>query len=175
MKVLKTIINIIKKVEFILLALMLGVIVTATFLQVLGRFTPLPFSSVFEELSTFLFVWMSMIGAGACVREGSHMSMDFVVSFLPENKKIYSKLLNDLVAIFIGIVIVYCASLLIPRLQRTGMLSAAMQLPLWINNLAAPTGGALIAFWGIHNVVLDIYSIVKNKALPENGDVSKED
>ena len=174
MKVIKTIIDIIKKVEYVLLALMLGVIVAATFLQVIGRYTPLPFSSVFEELSTFLFVWMSMIGAGACVRDGSHMCMDFVVSFLPENKKIYSKLLNDLVAIFIGVVIVYCASLLIPRLQKTGMLSAAMQLPLWINNLAAPTGGVLIAFWGIHNVVLDIYSIVTRKPL-QGGTVSKED
>ena len=174
MKVIKTIINIIKKVEFVLLALMLGVIVGATFLQVIGRYTPLPFSSVFEELSTFLFVWMSMIGAGACVRDGSHMSMDFLVSFLPENKKIYSKLLNDLVAIFVGVIIVYCSTLLIPRLQRTGMLSAAMQLPLWINNLAAPTGAALVAFWGVHNVILDIYSIVTGKPL-KGGNVSKED
>ena len=174
MKVIKTIINIIKKVEFVLLALMLGVIVGATFLQVIGRYTPLPFSSVFEELSTFLFVWMSMIGAGACVRDGSHMSMDFLVSFLPENKKIYSKLLNDLVAIFVGVIIVYCSSLLIPKLQRTGMLSAAMQLPLWINNLAAPTGAVLVVFWGIHNVVLDIYSIVTGKPL-KGGNVSKED
>ena len=174
MKVIKTIIDIIKKVEFVILALMLGVIVAATFLQVIGRYTPLPFSSVFEELSTFLFVWMSMIGAGACVREGSHMSMDFLVSFLPENKKIYSKLLNDLVAIFVGVIIVYCSTLLIPRLQRTGMLSAAMQLPLWINNLAAPTGAALVAFWGVHNVILDIYSIVTGKPL-QGGNVSKED
>lgn len=174
MKVIKTIINIIKKVEFVILALMLGVIVAATFLQVIGRYTPLPFSSVFEELSTFLFVWMSMIGAGACVRDGSHMSMDFLVSFLPENKKIYSKLLNDLVAIFVGVIIVYCSTLLIPKLQRTGMLSAAMQLPLWINNLAAPTGAALVAFWGVHNVILDIYSIVTGKPL-KGGNVSKED
>ena len=79
MKAIKTIIDIIRKIESVLLVLILAVIVVTTFLQVIGRFTPLPLKSVFEEVATFAFVWMVMIGGGACAREASHMTMDFVV------------------------------------------------------------------------------------------------
>lgn len=175
MKVIQSILNIIKKIEYVLLVAILGTIVLTTFLQVIGRFTPLPFSSKFEELATFAFVWATMIGAGACVREGGHMSMDFVTSFVPDDKKVFFKLLNDVVAVFIGVAIVYCSAMLIPKLQRTGMTSAAMDLPLWIQNLSVPVGGSLIALWGGTNIAGDIRCIIKKEPLPNQSGAGREE
>ena len=165
MKAIKTIINVIKKIESIILVLILAVIVATTFLQVIGRFTPLPLKSVFEEVATFSFVWMVMIGGGACAREGSHMTMDFVVSHFPVKAKPWVKLLGDICGCGVGIGLIYAASILIPRTKRAGMLSAVMMLPIWIQNLSLAIGAGLILFWSALNIVQDIYTISTGKQL----------
>ena len=57
------ILNIIKKIEEGILFLFLAVILLACFFQVIGRYTPLPFSSAFEEIAVNLFIWMTLLGA----------------------------------------------------------------------------------------------------------------
>jgi C4-dicarboxylate transporter DctQ subunit len=165
MKAIKTIIDIIRKIESVLLVLILAVIVVTTFLQVIGRFTPLPLKSVFEEAATFSFAWMVMIGGGACAREGSHMTMDFVVSHFPAKAKPWVKLLGDICGCGMGIGLIYAASILIPRTRRAGMLSAVMMLPIWIQNLSLAIGAGLILFWSALNIIQDVYAIVKGKQL----------
>ena len=67
---LNKILNVIKKIEDTILIILLGVIVLTTFLQVLGRFTPLTFSSAFEELATASFICATMFGSAVWVRTG---------------------------------------------------------------------------------------------------------
>ena len=163
MKPLRAAVNFIKKLESTLLILILAVIVAATFFQVLGRFTPIPLKSVFEEAATFAFVWLIMIGGGACAREGTHMTMDFAVSFLPPAARKWSRLFGDLCGCAFGAGIIACAFILIPIIRRAGMVSAVMQLPIWIQNLSLAVGAALILFWSAVNVCRDVYSIVTGK------------
>ena len=165
MKAIRCIIDVIKKIESALLVLILAVIVITTFLQVIGRFTPLPLKSVFEEVATFGFVWLVMIGGGACAREGSHMTMDFVVSYMPKLGKQISKLLGDICGAGIGVGLLYAAKILIPKVKRAGMLSSCMQLPIWIQNLSLALGAALILFWSILNIVQDVYTMTTGKTL----------
>lgn len=176
MKVVKGILNVIKALEkFVLIALFI-IIVLTTFLQVIGRYTPLPFSGVFEEIATFSFVWATMIGAGTCVREGGHMTMDFVVSYLPQSKKIYVKLASDIAAALVGFGIIRAAKMLIPRVRRAGMLSGSLRLPLWIQNLAVPVGASLILLWAVVNIVEDLHTIFRGERLPDPpADAVKED
>lgn len=165
MKVIRCIIDIIKKLEALLLILILAVIVTTTFLQVIGRFTPLPLKSVFEEVATFSFVWLVMIGGGACAREGSHMTMDFVVSYLPKLGKQISKLIGDICGCAVGAGLIKAAIKLIPKIKKAGMLSAVMRLPIWMQNLSLSIGAGLIIFWSALNIIEDIYEIVTKKNL----------
>ena len=167
MKVIRAILNGIKALEKIILIALFIIIVLTTFLQVIGRYTPLPFSGVFEEVATFSFVWATMIGAGTCAREGGHMTMDFLVSYVPQSKKIYFKLFSDIVATVVGCGLIVAASQLIPRVRRAGMLSGSLRLPLWIQNLSIPVAAALIVLWSIVNIVTDIHSIAHGERLPE--------
>ena len=59
MDVFRKIIDIIRKIETVILVFILAVIVVTTFLQVIGRFTPLPLKSVFEEVRTISTMTMS--------------------------------------------------------------------------------------------------------------------
>ncbi len=176
MKVVKGFLNVIKTLEKIALIALFIIIVITTFLQVIGRYTPLPFSGVFEELATFSFVWATMIGAGTCVREGGHMTMDFVVSYLPKSRKIFVKLASDIVGALVGFGIIRAAKMLIPRVKRAGMLSGSLRLPLWIQNLAVPVGASLILLWSVVNIVEDIHTIIRGERLPDPpADAVKED
>ena len=56
MKAIKTILSVIKKIEYVILVAIFCIIVVTTFLQVIGRYTPIPFSGTFEEIATFSFV-----------------------------------------------------------------------------------------------------------------------
>lgn len=97
------ILNIIKKIEEGILFLFLAVILLACFFQVIGRYTPLPFSSAFEEIAVNLFIWMTLLGAGVCVRTHSHMRMDIIDTFLPEKIKPYVDMIRELI---VGVVFV---------------------------------------------------------------------
>jgi TRAP-type C4-dicarboxylate transport system permease small subunit len=176
MKVIRAILNGIKTLEKIILIALFIIIVLTTFLQVIGRYTPLPFSGVFEEVATFSFVWATMIGAGTCAREGGHMTMDFLVSYVPKSKKIFFKLFSDIVATVVGCGLIIAATQLIPRVRRAGMLSGSLRLPLWIQNLAVPVAAALIILWSVVNIVTDIQTIAHGESLPEpKTDEIKED
>ena len=64
------ILNIIKKIEEGILFLFLAVILLACFFQVIGRYTPLPFSSAFEEIAVNPFYLDDTFG-GWCMRANS--------------------------------------------------------------------------------------------------------
>ena len=160
MKVIDSITKVLTAIEKILLIVILSVIVITTFLEVVIRYTPIHLAGIWDEIATFAFVWLTMIGAGACVREGSHMTMDFVVSFFPESSKKYLAILNDLCATAVGYGILYAAKILLPKTKKAGMLSAALELPIWIQSSALAFGAALITFWAIINLIKDIRTIV---------------
>jgi TRAP-type transport system small permease protein len=66
-----------------LLALLLGVLTTCVFLQVLVRFVfkyPLPWT---EEVARLAFVYSIFVGATVAVRENDHISVDVVLAALP--------------------------------------------------------------------------------------------
>ena len=156
------ILNIIKKIEEGILFLFLAVILLACFFQVIGRYTPLPFSSAFEEIAVNLFIWMTLLGAGVCVRTHSHMRMDIIDTFLPEKIKPYVDMIRELI---VGVVFGYAAIIVasyIPVVKRTGILYYAM-----------PVGFGLMVFWSIVNIVMDIKKIRNGDAgLDESDSVS---
>ena len=48
-----------------------------------------------EELSRFLFVWMTFIGAVVVLREHGHLGMDSVIKLLPLNGARVAKIISD--------------------------------------------------------------------------------
>ena len=76
-----------KVVEFVLAALLLGMVVMV-FGNVVLRYVFNSGIDVSEELSRFFFVWLTFIGAIVAMHEGSHLGMDTVVSKLGRRGKI---------------------------------------------------------------------------------------
>jgi len=159
MKVIDSISKVLVKIEKVLLVFFMAVIVLTTFIEVVIRYTPIQLAGIWDEIATFAFVWATMIGAGACVREGSHMTMDFVVSFFPKSTKKFFDIFYNLCAGAVGVGVLYAAAKLLPKTKRAGMLSAALQLPIWIQNSALAVGAVLMTFWAVINLIKGIYAL----------------
>lgn len=152
--------NTIKKIENIILILLMTAIVLTTFMQVLGRFTPIPFTSAFEELAIAAFIWMTMFGSAVCVRAGGHICMDIIASILPKDKVVYTEIWQYLITLIFSVAVVSITLNLIPSVKRAGMVSASLNIPVYFHYYALVIGFALMSFWSVVGIGEQVQTIV---------------
>lgn len=116
-----------------------------TFLNVVLRYvfkTGLPWA---EELVRYLMIAISFLGIDICLREAKHLGMDFVFQFVgPRGNAVLTAIIN-LIGLAFSLAVAYLGGQLTIKVFRTGQLSAALQVPMWIFYLVMPVGGALAA------------------------------
>ena len=139
--------------------LMLGM-VTSSFLQVVFRLVlkqPLSWS---EELSRYLFVWLTFIGGALMVSESGHFKMDLITAFLKGRWiQIINIIVNIALAIFSIVLIVYGAKLVkMVYTQKSPALGISMSIPYFV----LPLNGVLSIVHIISNITDDL-KILFNK------------
>lgn len=87
-----------KLLEFILFLCMTGMVVMV-FGNVVLRYGFNSGILISEELSRFLFIWMTFIGAVVVLRERGHLGMDTIVRMLPLGGAKAAKAISDLLII----------------------------------------------------------------------------
>ena len=117
-----------------------------TFLNVLSRFFLHMSLSFSEEIVTGLFVLASLAGASVAVRDGSHLGLDYLVSFMPKTVQKALALLANLLGIVMCSVILYYGVFMVADEYVSGQLSATMQWPEWIYGSTVPLGASLLTF-----------------------------
>lgn len=130
-----------KLVEIIIIA-MFGLLVLVVFSQVIARFV---FNDPFrwsEELARYLQVWMIILTSSICIREGTHLAVDYATHMLPFVCRKLLKLLALLLMMFYLIIVTVYGARIVSVI--TGQVSPAMQIPIYIVYLAVPIGGSLM-------------------------------
>lgn len=84
-----------RALEFILVAC-LGAMVVMVLGNVILRYTLNSGIDMSEEMSRYLFVWLTFIGAVVAFREGAHLGVDSLVAHLPRTGKMVCLVLSDL-------------------------------------------------------------------------------
>jgi len=114
-----------------LLSLILWAIVVIMFIQVIARYIFNSSLTWSEEVSRYLFIWLSFIGMSYCVKKGSHMRIDIIEQFFP-------KLKNGLMVIgdvcFLGFTLYMIGPgfTVIQSLKNSGQTSPAAGIPMYI-------------------------------------------
>jgi C4-dicarboxylate transporter DctQ subunit len=85
-----------------------------------------------EELSRYMTILITFVGAGICVRTGAHFSMDAVVQYSPDRLKHLLKALANLVSAVIMIVVFYFAWVQIEKLHRFSATTPSLRIPMFI-------------------------------------------
>ena len=139
-----------RAVEYVV-SLMLLVMVIVVFLQVIFRFvlhSSLPWS---EELSRYILVWISFLGASIGVRRGAHIGVEVVTNLLPYGlKKGVSLLATLCAAAFFVLMVVYGYKILS---IVSGQLSPAMEISMAIPYSSIFVGGILMFLYSIDTAI----------------------
>ena len=101
MKAIRTLDKIINTFLKIVVVLMLGTMSVVVFAQVVFRIVhmSIPWS---EELSKYLLIWCTFLGAALCVRKGSLVGLEFLGNLLPETaRKVLKTLVNIAVCVLL--------------------------------------------------------------------------
>lgn len=125
------------KVCSVIVVTMIACMVLATSLQIICRvfFNALSWS---EEVTRYLLVWSTFIGAGCVYKRGGHIKVTFAQDMLPPKlKKAAQVLVHMLCGAFFAIALFYGFKYMN---RQGGQLSAAMRIPMRLVYMAIPVG-----------------------------------
>jgi len=147
-----------------LLVLALAAMVAMVFGNVVLRYAFDSGITVSEELSRFLFVWLTFLGAVAVMRQGGHLGFDLVVRALPRAGRQACRIVSDL--LMLGCCVIF-------------LLGAWSQTVLNLSNLAPVSGvplgwayaAAVVSAVGLFLLIAtDLFAALRNEDPPEPQD-----
>ncbi len=82
----KKVVNILGKIEESFLGYLLLLIVALLFINVILRFFGMALDWT-DEFARYGIIWVTFIGAGACVVKGGHIGVDAIVTLLSDRNR----------------------------------------------------------------------------------------
>jgi C4-dicarboxylate transporter DctQ subunit len=138
------------RLEEATLALTLLGLSLLAFVQVAARYIFGLSFTWFEELSRYLGVFMTFLGAGLGVKYGLHFSMDFVVKRTPAPLARGMRLLVALIAMALFLTLAWLGAQHCAKLLRFNALSPALKIPMFWVYLPIPCFSLVMAGrWGL--------------------------
>jgi len=136
----------IERLEEALLALLLAVMVSITFMQVIARYI-FNYSFVWAlEVTTVLFAWLIFIGMSYGVRMGSHIGVDALVKSLGPTASRVVGIAASVLCIVYALIITIGGYQYVRKMYDVGILMQDVPIEQWIPRLVLPLGFALLAF-----------------------------
>jgi TRAP-type C4-dicarboxylate transport system permease small subunit len=130
------------RAEAYFLGVLVAVMTLTTLLQVIFRYAlndPLVWS---EELARFIFVWISLVGAGAALRTGGHFGLDlFYRKLSAAGRSGVAVLISAIIALFAAVLLVYGIR---ETIQASLQLAPSLQIRMHWAYAALPVGAALM-------------------------------
>lgn len=142
------------KVIEALLAVIFGLLVIDVVWQVVSRYVVGQSSSFTEEFARFSLIWLTVLGAAHINgSKDGHLSMDFLLTKLPEDKKIKrQKIIQIMMAVFALVIMVIGGGNLVYITLSLGQTSSALQVPLGFVYAIVPISGLIIIFFSYYNI-----------------------
>jgi len=160
----------IEKLEEYLLAVLLAVMVSITFTQVIARYI-FNYSFVWAlEVTTVLFAWLIFIGMSYGVRVGSHIGVDALVRSLgPKAARIVGSI-AALLCIVYSVIVTIGGYQYVKKMHEVGILMQDVPIEQWIPRLVLPIGFSLLAL----RFGQVLYRLVRGREAHLLGDEAKE-
>ncbi|MDU5085992.1 MAG: TRAP transporter small permease [Anaerococcus vaginalis] len=147
---MKKTLDLIQKLINIFLSAAIFAMTLIIFLQVISRYifnSPLVWS---EELSRYLFVWISFLAIADAVRTKSHIALSILTDRMSEDRKQIVSRLNYSLTCIIGIIITYGGIVLMNLGVHQS--SATLGVPMFLVYLVIPVSGVLISIFSVEKI-----------------------
>ena len=132
------------KIEDIICAICLIVMTTLTFANVIARYVFSASFSFSEEITTYLFVLLSLIGSAVAARRKAHLGFTAILDLLPKGlQRLIQTMSYGLATFFSAALFWYGISMVQSQIYH-GQVTAGMQWPEWIFGSFVPIGAFFI-------------------------------
>lgn len=109
-----------------------------------------------EEISRYIFIWISYLAVSVAIRKRSSIRIDFVYQMLPPRLQRISWIFVELIFLTLTLTIAWYGWGQIERLQRFPQHTAAMRIPFLIPYLILPIGFGLMSLRLVQSMVRQI-------------------
>jgi TRAP-type C4-dicarboxylate transport system permease small subunit len=125
----------------VFIGIMMGIMFVLVFINVVTRYVFNFSFATTEEISTFLMIWITYIGAGLALREGRLAAIDLFQDLLPEKLRRLTRAVIGVIILIFFIILAYYGTKIVQFgwAQETW----ATQIPRGIPYLAVPLGAIL--------------------------------
>ena len=151
MEIIHGIDKVINKILRFIVIIMLSVMSVVVFAQVLFRIVHLsiPWS---EELSKYLLIWSTFLGAAICIRKGSLVGLEFLKNSLSEEKQ---KLLQTILNLIVCAMLLFLISVGFWAVRRVWFqITPVLKLSMGLMYAEIPVGSV---FMLINQILVTIY------------------
>lgn len=153
MKVLRILNDKLEEIFLVVLMVADTAIVAA---QVITRYllkVPLPWS---EEVARYMFIWLVWVGAAYATKEKRHISIDVLVTRIPNAGRKVCSVISTAVWIAFLICMAYLSFKLTKSVFGGSQVAVGSGIPMWIPYAAIPTGMILMLFRLLQNCYYDL-------------------
>lgn len=151
MKIIHDIDKVINKILRFIVIIMLSVMSVVVFAQVLFRIVHLsiPWS---EELSKYLLIWSTFLGAAICIRKGSLVGLEFLKNSMSEEKQ---KILQTILNLIVCAMLLFLINVGFWAVRRVWFqITLVLKLSMGLMYAAIPIGSV---FMLINQILVTIY------------------
>lgn len=141
---MKKLSNVLDSIENYLLAGGLLVMTFITVINVISRKGLGMSMSFLEEITTAMFILISLIGAAKAARTGAHLGLSLITDALPKKYQKYVALFTWLVATFFSYYLIRYGLVMVQSEIRMNMRTASLGWPEWWFGMFVPIGGLFI-------------------------------
>ncbi len=144
-----------------LLCLALAAMVVMVFGNVVLRYAFDSGITVSEELSRYLFVWITFLGALAVMRQGGHLGFDLIARALPRAGRQACRIVSDLLTLLCCVV--FLRGAWSQTLLNMTNMAPVSGVPLgWVYASAVVCGAGMVVL-----TIADLVSALRNEDPPE--------
>lgn len=151
MKIIHDVDKVINKILRFIVIIMLSVMSVVVFAQVLFRIVHLsiPWS---EELSKYLLIWSTFLGAAICIRKGSLVGLEFLKNSMSEEKQ---KILQTILNLIVCAMLLFLINVGFWAVRRVWFqITPVLKLSMGLMYAAIPIGSV---FMLINQILMTIY------------------
>lgn len=132
------------RIEEVLCVIALVIMTVLTFANVIARYVFSASFSFSEEITTYLFVLLSLLGSAVAARRKAHLGFTALIDIVPENvRRIFHAISFLLATLFSSALFVFGMKMVYSQMSR-GQVTAGMQWPEWIFGAFVPLGAFFI-------------------------------
>lgn len=150
--------RILDNIEEVLCAICLSIMTIITFVNVIARYILSASLSFTDEITTYLFVLLSLLGSAIAAKRGAHLGLTVILDVVnPSVRKVLKSIGYIFAVIFSGSVCYYGVFMTARQFAR-GQVTAGMQWPEWIFGAFVPVGAFFLTIRFIQVFIKEIKS-----------------